>query len=567
VRSPAVVAVIVTVAALAIVLHGLELASLRRVSHDDTISFLAATGHQGEFQRIVDEERDPVARWVPASRWQAMTRIDRPLPLLTIARDLGHHDIHPPVYFWLLHVWSLVVGVHLWTGPLLNVLLHVVTAVVLWRLARRVLGSPLAAWAVTGVWATLPAVVETAGSSRQYSLAALLAVLLASAVLRARDEPAAAPIAAVAAWTALGMLTLFTFGLVVAGLAIVCVGDFLRTDRRRAAARCLGAFAVGGVVFLLGQPWLREVLARQRDQAEVFTFERMLLRIRLLRQGLPSFAVADLPVAAGLVLLVAAAVLAVLAWRARPPARPLVFLAVWLPTTLALAFLAAVSPGAAWQARYFSIALPFVAFLPAAAWPALRVRVAGVRPVAAIAVAVFVAAAVVNTSAFATAANAPPAETLDGPDPAVLDNLARGVLLRILWDAPADLPVYAADQATLLATTDRWLRCPTDLPCHARPVTLATQVQYEATAAGQQAVLSAAREVRRVSPAPAIDAISERYRLSAPTTVASSTAVDEPAGAVHAGARSRTARTTMQTSTTARSTAATASAPYGADGE
>jgi 4-amino-4-deoxy-L-arabinose transferase-like glycosyltransferase len=567
VRSPAVVAAILAVAALAVALHVLELASLRRVSHDDTISFLAATGHQGEFQHIVDEELEPVAQWVPASRWQALTRIEQPLPLLTIARDLGHHDIHPPVYFWLLHVWSLLVGVHLWTGPLLNVALHVATAVVLWRLARRVLHSPLAAWAVTGVWATLPAVVETVGSSRQYSLSALLSVLVAAAFLRAREEPTVGRLAVVAAWTALGMLTLYSFGLVVAGLGMVSAADLLRADRRRAALRSLGAFAVGGVVFLAGQPWLREVLARQRDQAEVFTVPRMLLRVRLLREGMPSFAVADLPVTAGLVLLAATAALAVLAWRARPQARPLVLLAVWLPTALALAFLAAVSPGAAWQARYFSIALPFVAFLPAAAWPALRVRVAGLRPVPAIGVAVFVAAAVVNLSAFATAANAPPAETLDGPDPAVLDNMARGVLLRILWDAPPDLPVYAADQETLLATTDRWLRCTPDLPCHARPVTLATQVQYEATAAGQQALLSAAREVRQVSPAPAIDAISERYRLSAPTAVASSTAGDGRGGVVQAGARSRTASTTTQISTTARSDAATASAPYGADGE
>jgi len=551
------VAAVVAVVALAVALHALQIAGLRRVSHDDTISFLAATGHQGQFQEIVDDRRPPVAHWVPASRWQSLTRIERTLPLRTIARDLGHHDIHPPVYFWLLHVWSLLVGVHLWTGPALNLVLHLFTAVVLWRLARRLLGSPWAAWAVSGLWATLPAVVETAGSSRQYSLATLLSVLMAAAFVRARGTPTTRSIVALGAWTALGMLTLYTFGLGVAGLGLVCVADLVRPARRRSALLRLGAFAGAGVVFLAGQPWLGEMLARQRDQAEPFTVPRMLLRLRLLRDGLPTFAVADLPVAAGLVLLVATAATAVLAWRARPEARPVIWLAVWMPAAMVAAFLAAVSPGAAWQARYFSIALPFVAFLPAAAWPYLRVR-----PVAVLAVATFCAAAAVNVAAFARAADAPPAVTLDGPQPAVLDNLARGVLLRILWDAPPGLPVYAADQGTLLTTTDRWLRCDPPLPCHGRPVVLATQVQYDATEAGQAALLTEAREVRHVVPAPAIDTIAERYRLSAPTAVASDTpSLDAVGGPSQSGTRSRTARTTTARSTTARSTAATASAP------
>ena len=560
---PAALAAVVGIIALAVVLHGLEIAGLRRVSHDDTISFLAATGHQGEYQRAVDGGLDPVAQWVPAREWQAYTRIERPLPLLTIARDLGHHDIHPPVYFWLLHMWSLMVGVHLWTGPALNLVLHALTAFVLWRLARRVTGSPWLAWGVTGVWGTLPAVVETAGSTRQYSLAALFSVLLVSAFLRAREHPSPRTLLAVGAWTALGMLTLYTFGLVVAGLGLVALVDLRAAERRPAAVRLLASLAVAGVVFLAGQPWLYETLARQSDQAEPFSVARMLLRLRLLREGLPSFAVVDPADGVGPALLLLTAVLAVVAWRANRSARTIVWLAVWLPAVMAAAFLAAVSPGAAWQPRYFSIALPWIAFLPVLAWPVLRVRPVAVAGAAA----VFVAAAVVNTAAFVRAADAPPAATLDGPQPAVLDNLARGVLLRILWDAPPELPVYAADQPTLLATTDRWLRCSATLPCHDRPLVLTTQVQYEATEAGQRALLEAARQVRRVVPVGDIDTIAERYRLSAPTAVAWTGGSGDGRGVTQSGARSRTANTMMPTSTTPRRTAADASAGYGADGE
>lgn len=558
------VAAIVAVIGLAVVLHGLELASLRRISHDDTISFLAATGHQGEFQRVVDERLAPVAQWVPASRWQGFTQVERPLPLLTIAQDLGHHDIHPPVYFWLLHVWSLLVGVQLWTGPVLNLVLHAATAVLLWRLARRVLGGPLPAAAVAGIWLTLPAVIETAGSTRQYSLAALCGVALVSAFLRARDAATPRALAAVAVWTALGMLTLYTFGLLVAGLGVIALVDLAGPDRRRSALRQIAAFAVAGVVFLAAQPWLREALARQRDQAEPFSVARMALRTRLLFAELPRFAVADVDGFAAVAVLIAAAVLAVLAWRATPAARPIVWLAIWLPVAMGAAYLAALSPGAAYEARYFSIALPWIAFLPVAAWSTLRVR-----PALLAATAVFAVAAMLNVSAGVRAATEPPVATLDGPQPVVLDNMARGVLLRILWDAPSDLPVYAADQSTLLATTDRWLRCDDRLPCHRRPVTLATQVQYQATQRGQQALLDAARRVRRVSPERGIGTIAERYWLSEPSTAGAGTGASATAAGrlSQTGGSSRTVTTMTASSTIARSPAAPASAGYGAAGD
>ena len=83
-------------------LHAAAFADVDRVSHDDTISYLAATGHQGEYQRIVDagatgvdaepgasrQPTTPVAQWVPAARWQAFTRIEAVLPLVTIVLAL-----------------------------------------------------------------------------------------------------------------------------------------------------------------------------------------------------------------------------------------------------------------------------------------------------------------------------------------------------------------------------------------------------------------------------------------------------------------------------------------------
>ena len=514
--------------AVAAIQHATRIAGVERVSHDDTISYLAATGHQGEFAEVVETRSAPVAQWVPASQWQRFTRVEQAFPFVTIAQDLGHYDIHPPAYFWLLHVWVLLVGVHLWSGPVLNVLVHVLTGVVLWRLARHVTKSPRAAWGAVGVWATLPAVAQTVVSTRQYSLAALFSIALASAFIRTRESASTRGLIGVAALTALGMLTLYPFGLVVACLGLFCAADLIDAARRRTALMQLGAMAAGGVVFLLCQPWLREALQRQQEQVEIPSPALSRLRVDVLLYDLPRFAIGELPALAGIAVLIVTAVLAVLAWRARPQARPVIAVAVVVPVALSAAYVAVLTPGAASQARYFALALPHVALLPVLAWPYLKAR-----PVLFVAAAVLVAATVINTMLAVSEASTPPATTLDGDRPVVMDNLARGVLLRILWDAPPSTPVYAADQRTLLSTTDRWLHCEDPSPCHERPLTLATQVQYEATAEGQIQILDAAADVRVVTPEPSLDDLAQRYLLSAPTGSVAGTS--SATGVIHAG--------------------------------
>jgi hypothetical protein len=560
-RSAAVLAIVAMIG-VGLALHVIAIAGVEQITHDDTISYLAATGHQAQYEQVINSPGGPVARWVPAAQWQSFTRIDEAFPLLTIARDLGHHDIHPPVYFWLLHVWSLLVGVHLWTGPVLNLLIHVLTGVVMWRLARHLVRSSWAAWAVVGVWATLPALAETVASSRQYSLAGLLSITMGAVFIRTRPQARAGGLLALGVVTALGLLTLYTFGVVAAGLGLMALADLRVPARRRTALAQLATFVVSGIVFLVCQPWLREVLARQQEQAEPWVASS---RAEGLLTDLPRFAITGLPMAAGVAVLTVTAVLAVLAWRVRTRARPVVWIAVWVPAVLAVLYVSGTSPAAASEARYFSIVLPYVVFLPVLAWPYLRIR-----PVAALAAGVFVVAAVANVTHALREDDTAPTTPLTGDRPVVLDNLARGVLLRMVWDLPPATPVYAADQATLLRTTDHWLECTQPSPCRDRAVTFASQPTYEATAVGQERILAVADEVRSVTVEPPVDEMTTRYRLSAPIAgVGSSTTGRLGAartGSIHSGARSRTANTMIPMSTSARSPDAAASISYDPDG-
>ena len=65
-------------------------------SHDESTSFLDATGHQGEYKDF-----ELLGQWVPASQWQAFLKPGEFWIFDTIAKDLADFDRALPAYFWL----------------------------------------------------------------------------------------------------------------------------------------------------------------------------------------------------------------------------------------------------------------------------------------------------------------------------------------------------------------------------------------------------------------------------------------------------------------------------------
>ena len=106
----------------------------RSLTGEESISYLAAACHQGDYARLAVTAQPPVGRWVAAAEWKVLLRPDRALCLGELARDLAREDIHPPLYFWLLHAWALLFGVGLWTGPSLNIAIAGLTPEVAARL-------------------------------------------------------------------------------------------------------------------------------------------------------------------------------------------------------------------------------------------------------------------------------------------------------------------------------------------------------------------------------------------------------------------------------------------------
>jgi hypothetical protein len=435
-------------------------------THDESISYLAAACHQDDYARITVRAEPPFGRWAAASDWKALLRPDRALCLGQISRDLAREDIHPPLYFWLLHVWALVFGVGLWTGLSLNIVLATLTGLALFGLARRVLGDPLKAAAVAGVWSLSPAAIRVFGEARQYELLALLAVLFVWQCVRFADPPTRSlrrDAAGLAVLTAAGALAHFLFSLVAVAGAALLAGRLWRRERRLLVPG-LASIAAGYAIFSLIHPGFVLSVRRGRAQAVESTADLLAARAVDTVETLAEFMVPPV-VATGAAAAVALAILAAAtAWAsvaaltsrgARPAAvaMPLVF--IWLVAAHAALFLSFVSPGSGMDFKHLSALWPFAAFVPVLVVGSLPgwVRVPlGAAAAAALATAATIAA----LGQFPAPGQTPPPE-LERADALVLDNVARGVLPRIVWRLPDDARVFAASQRYLLGHQHAWL--------------------------------------------------------------------------------------------------------------
>ena len=178
-------AVIVLLAAVLIGV-GLRLDAMHanpNVQHDEAWSYATASGRLGAFEKAIQGGLS--GRWVPASAWQYYWQSDSLGDLAHIGPDLAAYDVHPPLYFYVLHVWLMLTGMHHWAGPALNLIFAALTMLALYGLARALGFERLESSLVALVWALSPAVVSISALTRQYDLVALATVLFVWGLVRA----------------------------------------------------------------------------------------------------------------------------------------------------------------------------------------------------------------------------------------------------------------------------------------------------------------------------------------------------------------------------------------------
>ena len=239
------------------------------VQHDEAWSYASAAGRLGPFLAAMDGGL--TGRWVPASEWRTFWQSEGLGDVANIAPDLAANDVHPPLYFGLLHGWLLLTGEHVWAGRALNLVFAVLAILGIFGFARSLGFERIEGALAALVWAVSPAVVSISSIARQYDLVALTTVLLAWGLVRAsapepddvrrerqpRAPRAGSPSLWVAAATAAALLTHYQAVLLVAagvvyvvagaylggryGAAPVLVADARRPGRRRARGRAARA--------------------------------------------------------------------------------------------------------------------------------------------------------------------------------------------------------------------------------------------------------------------------------------------------------------------------------------
>jgi hypothetical protein len=86
-------------------------------------------------------------------------------------------DVHPPLYYWILHAWMGLFGVNVFAARGFSALCGALAVLVMYVLARRWFG-PMASW-IAGVAGILsPLAIHYSQEARMYALAMLLATLL-----------------------------------------------------------------------------------------------------------------------------------------------------------------------------------------------------------------------------------------------------------------------------------------------------------------------------------------------------------------------------------------------------
>jgi hypothetical protein len=459
-----------------------------QIVYDEAVSYLAATGHEGAYARAKSGALN--GRWVAASEWKDLMQPGRILGFRTIARDLSEADYHPPLYFWLLHIWVLIFGVHASSGLWLNWLFALATGYALFRLAREALGDELEAAAVAAVWLVAGPVTITNLVARHYALFGLVTTVFVWLVVRACDRERRLrwyDYVFFALATTAGALTHYHFALVLSGGALFALVRLVRRDLRRLLTMTGAAFAGGLLAFLLN-PWFYDAFKREHEgQAVKLTKALVRLRFREVRPRLSVFfgsteewgmsllrpvrpalrAAGGGALSAGVMLALLVALAAAALFALPRTRRPLVrylrgvrtegwwvlWFLVWIGGATIGLFLIGQSPKWALNSRYMAAVWPFLAFVPL-----FVARLA--KRWAVVIVVVFCAVFMVpqNVQHMRTYLHVIPGDkaALQGADHIVFDTVTRGILLRMVWGVPDDTLVYVDRIDQLIASPDAW---------------------------------------------------------------------------------------------------------------
>lgn len=242
-----------------------RLAAVVLIDHDDVISVIVATCNEGRYA-----DQDLSGRWVAAREWQQFWRMESFGCFQQISQDLIEHDIHPPLYFWILHLWMTLFGVSLFTGLTLNLLFLLTTTTIIFVTCRVLsVSKQFSFLSALAFLVCLPSRM-TVGVIRQYALLSLIVALLLLLIVLWLKRGQIGYLLGVAVILASGLLTQYQFPLIAAFTVSFAAAILLRRRDHRRVAQLVASAVAAAAIFLTILPGFLESVLRARRQAQPF---------------------------------------------------------------------------------------------------------------------------------------------------------------------------------------------------------------------------------------------------------------------------------------------------------
>ncbi len=456
------------------------------ISKDDGWAIVGFTAHLGEYALMVDSKQPPYGRWVPASDWKAFMRAkpsaapnhpaqNTETEFKRIAYEQVHYDIHPPLYFWLAHIVSILFGTSLPRILALNLLLDTISIFVVFLLGRAAFGRERDAAIAALLWSLSPGVLTAAVQARHYSLYGLVSGLFCAHVLHMTAHGRrfrAIDVVVCFSLCMIGILTHYQFCLVMAGAAFVLVREFGRSERTRFLA--LIAAMVGGtaVVLLFVLPdWLVS-LKQQQHLAQPFSIGALGLRLLTILGATGNFFVPGLVLRVVWGIALGIITVAILIrrrpipwlrdafWPNAPSMRRAFILGFFLFGAQAIAYMFFMSHRASMFQRYSApwypvFACMLVTVINASPWPRRLLRVTLVILTGgALGMGVN---AILEGRAIETSLT-----SVRKADRVLIDAAGRGPVTELLWNVPDDTLVFIAHRQDMIREPKSWIEPLTD---------------------------------------------------------------------------------------------------------
>ena len=450
----------------------LQLAAIaagQTVTHDEAISFIAATGHKHAYR-----ESMPAGQWAPASEWKQYWQPERLFDFGTISSGLARFDIHPPLYFWLLNIWTFIFGTSLHSSAALNVIFFVLTAPLVFLLARQVLQSSRHASALAFTWALSPSVIIISVEVRQYALLGLCAVLFVFFLLQCINPKASfLSLLALGLCTAAGLLTHYYFSLLIgAGLTLVLLRYIILRDSR-AMVTAFASMVIGIGLFAALHP-LVFGSARVANELQRFDAGQIVPRLEKTLKTFASFYVdASLMRFAGALLLTLVVWATFLQVRKRAQYPDIIkriagsrqfqvlYLLFVLSVAILLLYVLGMSQAHAMAAKYLAMVFPLLAFVPFVILPRLdrsaSTVMAGLLLLCLWQLDYGVRITDYKINYAEAAQRTAYIPVVENTSCILLDSTQPGILPISLWHSPDGAYVYADAQGALLEDPENWL--------------------------------------------------------------------------------------------------------------